>query len=756
MPEQGFILTPSYRVVDGRPVVHTHVVLEDGTPALISDDRSRPYFFVRATDAGAVGDLTVRPTALRTFAGEPVVRVEATLPRDVPPLRERLSAQGTPTFESDVRFAYRYLIDRGIRGAFEITGAASARPDGLRVYHNPELRPATWAPTLRVLSLDIETSPDAASIYSIAVAGAGGEHVFLVASRPVSGATTVPDERTLLAAFVQHVRESGADVLTGWNVCDFDLAVLLRVAHRRGIRLALGRDDDEPDIRRDPGFTRESRVQLAGRVVLDGLALLRSAFYRLDDYTLETAAQTLLGRGKRFAGPHRHTQIEAAFRDDPAELAAYNLEDARLVLDILAKTGLVELTVRRSLTTGMPLDRVSAQIAAIDSLYLGALRRRGRVAPSVAADARAEGIAGGLVLDAVPGLYRNIAVFDFKSLYPSLIRTFNIDPLTHLADPLGREDVVHTPGGAAFRADEEGILPALVARLARERAAARATGDGVGAQALKILMNSMFGVLGSPASRLFSPAVANAITRAGQHVIGRAVRAVEGEGHRVIYGDTDSLFIDLAEADARRAVAAAELLRARVERRVAEELEGEFGCTSHLELEYEKLYERFFLPASKKRYAGLSAGTLEVVGLEAARRDWTPVARRFQRELLARVFRDEPVTDFIRAFVASLREGAFDAELVYRKALRKPLEAYTRTTPPHVKAARRQAGGPGRLVHYLVTRNGPEPSDAPTAPVDREHYVVHQLRPIAEAILRFVGGPGFDRVAGLDRQLELF
>ena len=84
----------------------------------------------------------------------------------------------------------------------------------------------------------------------------------------------------------------------------------------------------------------------------------------------------------------------------------------------------------------MQLDRVSASIAAVDSLYLGALRARGpgRAVGRARADEEAGGIVGGLVLDSRPGLYRNILVFDFKSLYPSLIRTFNIDPLTFVAD----------------------------------------------------------------------------------------------------------------------------------------------------------------------------------------------------------------------------------------------------------------------------------------------------------------------------------
>src|SRR5207247_1869729 len=162
------------------------------------------------------------------------------------------------------------------------------------------------------------------------------------------------------------------------------------------------------------------------RQVLDGLSLLRGAFIKLDDYKLETAAQTFVGKGKLFTGPTRHKEIEAAYRTDPQRLVEYNLNDARLVTQILEQTRLIELAVHRSLLTAMPLDRVSAAIASVDSLYLAEARRRGVVAPSVGAAAKEARITGGYVMDSRPGLYRNILVFDFKSLYPSIIRTFNI------------------------------------------------------------------------------------------------------------------------------------------------------------------------------------------------------------------------------------------------------------------------------------------------------------------------------------------
>ncbi|WP_438022918.1 DNA polymerase II [Sorangium sp. So ce233] len=777
MPDRGFILTPTYRVVSGCPEIHLHAVMEDGAPALVIEDRFRPYFFVRARDediARRIAGNRVSPAALETLDGEPVLRVDAALPRDAAALRDRLGEAGADCLEADVRFAYRFLIDRGIRGAFAVSGPFELRPGVGRVYRNPELVPATFVPELRVLSLDIETSLDGEQLFCIGLAGAGGERCLLVRDEPVPGGLPdyverLPDERAVLERFLAHVAEADPDVLTGWNIPDFDLPALQRYCRRAGLPCALGRGADEIAILRDPGFTREARAILPGRVVLDGLALLRSAFMRLDDYRLETAAQTILGRGKLFGSDDRGAQIEASYRDDPATLAAYNLEDARLVRDLLAKTGLVELSVRRSLLTGMQLDRVGAQIAAIDSLYLPALRARGKVAPSVsseAPDGEVE-IAGGLVLEPVPGLYRNIVVYDYKSLYPSLIRTFNIDPLTFVAgDGAPPEALIVTPSGAAFRRGEPGILPELVARLWDERADARRAGDERGAMAVKILMNSLFGVLGSQASRLFSPAVANAITSAGQHVIRLTAEAVRKAGHRVLYGDTDSLFVDIGEPDAARALARAEELRDAVAASVAAEIGRTFGCESRLELEFEKVYARFLLPelrgaaqGSKKRYAGLVAGEgdkLEIVGLEAVRRDASAVARRFQRELLDLVFHDRPVEGFVRTFVTELRAGRFDAELVYKKALRKPLGAYTKTTPPHVKAARKLTGDAGRIVAYVITRAGPEPVGQTTAPPDYDHYVSQQLKPIADSVLRWLGGPDFDAMTGAKRQLSLF
>ncbi len=769
-PVRGFVLTPTYRLEGGVPVVHLYGVLESGEACLIADDRVRPYFYIPADRADearrAVRGIEIAAADLRSLNGAPVAEVRAGIPGEVPPLRRRLERAGIACFEADVRFAYRYLIDRGIRGAFTVDGDHETHPRLGRVYRNPSLAPAEWIPPLRVLSIDIETSPRAERAYSIAVHGAATERVLMVADRPVAGAEVLTSEEVLLRRFIELLRELDPDVITGWNVVDFDLVVLQRRCREHHIRCVLGRSEDEFEARRDASFTRESRAVIYGRQVLDGLSLMRGAFIKLEDYRLETAAQTFLGSGKLFSGPDRHVQIETAYRQNPERLAEYNLQDARLVSQILEATQLIELAVNRSLLTGMPLDRVSAAIASVDSLYLAEARRRGVVTPSVG-DAAAARITGGYVMESQPGLYRNILVFDFKSLYPSIIRTFNLDPLTRVLEPPeGDAGVIRAPNGACFARQPRGILPELVARLAAEREQARRAGNPVAANAIKILMNSLFGVLGAGASRLFSPAVANAITHFGQYLIQHAAGRMRARGYEVIYGDTDSLFVDAHEGEVAAAARLGVELGAAVTAEVGEHVRQAFACESFLDLQFQKLYARFFMPevrggkiGSKKRYAGLVAADggaerIEFVGLEAVRRDWTEVAKRLQHDLLDLVFHDRPVDDFVRDFVRRLRDGELDALLVYKKAVRKHLDAYTKTTPPHVRAARR-GGQTGRIVEYVITAAGPELAGEVTAALDYEHYVAHQVKPVAAAILRFLGSD-FDDITGARRQLSLF
>lgn len=780
MSERGFILQSTYRIRNGRPVVHLYGRLESGESFLVTDDRERPHFFVAADDmerAALFGAENVSPSRLETFDGRPAARVDVRLPADTRPLRRRFNEHGIACYEADVLFARRYLIDRGIRGALEIRG--TGRPgDGIgRVFHNPEVGPSTWKPDLAVLSFDIETNPRAERLLSIGLHGRGsaGEEVsevLLFCPRDFSapaGAIPFRKERDLLAGFCRRVKEIDPDVLTGWNAIDFDLRVLDKMARSWNVRLELGRGPGDLRLLESRFPWASLEAQVPGRVVVDGIHLLRGSFVRMESYSLDAVAREVLGEGKLMTGHDRAQEIVASFLHDREKLVAYNLTDARLVLDILERLGLIELSVQRSLLTGLPIDRVAGSIAAFDFLYLSELRRRGVVAPSVEGVAdpgsEAEANLGGHVLDPQPGLYENVLVFDFKSLYPSVIRTFQIDPLGFNPEPREDDDAIVAPNGAAFRRGEN-ILPGLVDELFPRREAAKAAGNQIASHAIKILMNSFYGVLGTTACRFYRPEIASAVTSFGRAILIWSEERFRTYGYTVIYGDTDSLFVVSGEDGAAPALALGERLVADLNRDLAAWVRDTWRVESRLELQLERLYRRLLLPpmrhgrgGARKRYVGLvdkgEGSEVVFTGMEVVRRDWTELAKQVQRELYERLFHDRELADYLRDVVQDLRAGRLDGLLVYKKGLRKSLEEYTATTPPHVAAARKMSGRARRLIAYVVTTAGAEPAAERVSAIDYEHYVQKQVRPVAEPVLAVLG-LDFDKVVGDDAQLELF
>jgi len=778
MDVRGFITQANYRVMtdtDGRarPVVHLYGRLEDGASFLVRDDRRRPHFYIRTADlerARTVGTPAPAPLDKRTFDGAPVSRVELEIPGDVPAVRDRLHAAGLDTFEADVRFAVRYLIDRNIKAGCAIHGDANAGKGVTWIFDNPTLSPADVTIDPRVLSFDIETDPSGERLLAISLYGPGIDEVLIVdeAGREMpERATRFATEHSALTAFCERVRTVDPDVLTGWNIVDFDLAALMRIAARVRHPFDLGRDASPIRLRKAEGYFGSGQASIPGRLVLDGLDLLRGAFVRMDDYSLDAVARQVLGEGKAVKGDVRDRigEILHNYRNDLSAFALYARTDARLAHEIVRKLNLVPLAFARSRLTGMTPDRVAASIASFDFLYLSELEPRGIVAPSVRSDdARVYAAQqGGHVLEPVVGLHPNVWVFDFKSLYPSVIRTFNIDPLSYVASAAPGADLIVTPGGAFRR--EPAILPRMLDELFPRREAARKAGDEVASHAIKILMNSFYGVLGTPACRFYNPALANSITGTGREMLLWSKRWFETAGFVVLYGDTDSLFVQTKTLDPEAARNEGRQLAAALTADLAHYIEQRWRVASRLELKFEKLYIKLFLPHARhssrgasKRYAGLRYGGdsdhVEFIGMEVVRRDWTALAKDVQRELYRRLFTDESVDQYLADVVRRVRSGQLDDALVYRKNLRKDTEEYTATTPPHVAAARKSTQAQGRLISYVMTVAGPEPVDEVQSPLDREHYVAKQIRPVAEPVLATLG-LDFERVIGDVRQLDL-
>jgi DNA polymerase II len=776
---RGFILQASYRVVSRPdrqrvPVVHIYGRLEAGGTFLVRDDRQRPHFYIRAADAERARALRVPEPKLidkRAFDGAPVCLLEVDVPAEVPGVRDRLHTAGIETFEADVRFAVRYLVERGIKGGCEIEGEGIAGGGVTWVFENPSLRPAAVKVEPRVLSFDIETHGKAERLLAISLYAPGIDEVLIVdgSDRAMpDNATRCVDEFSALEAFCNRIRLFDPDVLTGWNIVDFDLTVLQRIAMRVRHPLSLGRDSGAIRIRKADGYFGSGQADVPGRLVLDGIDLLRGAFIRMDDYSLDAVAREVLGEGKAVAGDVRDriAEITHNYRHDLASFALYARTDARLAFEIVQKLNVVRLAFARSQLAGMTPDRVAASIASFDFLYLSELERHGIVAPTVRSGDSSVYAAqqGGHVLEPVAGLHRNVWVFDFKSLYPSIIRTFNIDPLSYMEHPSQDADPIQTATGAFRR--EPAILPRMLDELFPRREAAKKIGDDVGSNAIKILMNSFYGVLGTSACRFYNPALANSITSTGREILLWSKRWFEEAGFKVLYGDTDSLFVQSHGGDPDQMSEQGRHMATALNDELARHIRERWNVPSRLELKFEKLYLKLFLPRSRhstrgasKRYVGLRYGgdaeNVEFIGMEVVRRDWTALAKQVQRELYHRLFADQAVDVYLAEVVRQVRQGDLDDALVYRKNLRKDAEDYTATTPPHVVAARKSMQKVGRLVSYVLTTAGPEPIDNVQHPLDREHYVLKQVRPVAEPVLEALG-LDFERVIGDSRQIDLY
>ncbi|PAU56662.1 DNA polymerase II [Pseudomonas sp. PIC25] len=783
---QGFVLTRHWRDTPAGTEVAFWLATDDG-PRYVRLPHQPSVAFIPAAQRERAEallrserDVELRPLALSDFRHRPVLGLYCRQHRQLMKLDKQLRQAGVDVYEADIRPPERYLMERFITAPVWFDGT----PDGNGALLDAQLKPAPdYRPRLKLVSLDIETNMRG-DLYSIALEGCGQRQVYMLG--PPNGTDTPRDfdleycdsRAELLERLNDWLARHDPDALIGWNLVQFDLRVLHEHAKRLQVPLRLGRGGDEMGWREHGTRSNHFFADAAGRLIIDGIEALRSATWSFPSFSLENVAQTLLGEGKSIDNPYqRMDEIDRMFAEDKPALARYNLKDCELVTRIFEHTELLRFLLERATVTGLPADRSGGSVAAFCHLYMPLMHRQGFVAPNLG-ERMPEASPGGFVMDSRPGLYDSVLVLDYKSLYPSIIRTFLIDPVGLVEGLRNPDDSASVPGfrGARFSRTRH-CLPAIVARVWEGREAAKREHNKPLSQALKIIMNAFYGVLGSSGCRFFDPRLASSITLRGHEIMRRTRELIEAQGYSVIYGDTDSTFVWLrsahAEADAARIGRA---LVQHVNQWWREHLQREFGLESALELQFETHYRRFLMPTvrgaeegSKKRYAGLVQrpdGGEEIVfkGLETVRTDWSPLAQRFQQELYLRIFNGQPYQDYVRDYVRHTLAGDLDDLLVYRKRLRRRLDDYQRNVPPHVRAARLadehndRLGRPrqyqsGGWISYLITVAGPEPLETRRAPIDYDHYVSRQLQPVADAILPFVGDD-FERL--VDGQMGLF
>lgn len=784
--QQGFVLTRHWRDTASGTEVEFWLATDNG-PRRVRLPHQPSVAFIPEEHRGRAesllrGERTIelKPLELCDFRHRPVLGLYCQQHRQLMNIDKQLRAFGVDVYEADIRPPERYMMERFITAPVAFSGTADANG----VLLEAQMKPASdYRPSLRLVSLDIETTAQG-ELYSIALEGCGQRQVYMLG--PPNGVSDEVDfsfeycdtRGLLLEKLNEWMVLHDPDAIIGWNVVQFDLRVLHEHAQRLKVPLRLGRGGEEMGWRQHGTRSNHHFASAAGRLIIDGIEALRSATWSFPSFSLENVAQTLLGEGKAINNAYQKMdEINRMFAEDKPALARYNLKDCELVTRIFAKTELLTFLLERASVTGLPADSNGGSVAAFGNLYIPLMHRQGFVAPNLG-ERPPEASPGGFVMDSKPGLYESVLVLDYKSLYPSIIRTFLIDPVGLVEGMRDPGDDKSVPGfrGARFSRTRH-CLPSIIARVSQGREVAKLERNAPLSQALKIIMNAFYGVLGSSGCRFFDTRLASSITLRGHEIMRRTRELIEAEGYAVIYGDTDSTFVWLRsthnEEDAARI---GKGLVKRVNEWWRDHLQREFGLESVLELQFETHFRRFLMPTlrgaeegSKKRYAGLvtrADGRDEMVykGLETVRTDWSPLAQQFQQELYQRIFNRQPYQDYVRDYVRKTLKGELDELLIYRKRLRRKLDDYQRNVPPHVRAARiadeynDRQGRPrqyqsGGWISYLITTAGPEPLETQAAPIDYDHYITRQLQPVADAILPFVNDDFSTLIGG---QLGLF
>ncbi len=775
-------------------------------------------------------ELTCRSVELQSFSLQSLVACYLRQ-QDIYRFNYLLSDWDIQVWEYDLRPTDRYLMERFIRSGAEIQGDWQQHDDFL-LCQQGRMKPSTEAidnTDLSMLSVDIETSfpkqgqPD--RLFSIALSGdvfltdnegrrqkQSVNQIWMIGdedSPTAEHCQYIETEQQLLEVLFAEIQRLDPDIIIGWNFIQFDMDFIQRKCDELDVPFILGRDQQEVSWRHDQNKVSRSYVHVPGRCIIDGIEMLRQAQYQFESFSLDNVSEELLGRKKLLSGSFNHKdynhEIEYLFDHDKPALAAYNLEDCVLVLDIFQQTELMDFAIQRSSLTGLLLDRMGGSVASFENLYLPLLHRAGYVAPNYGEGFSDIKSPGGFVMDSRPGLYDSILVLDFKSLYPSIMRTFKIDPMG-LIEGLKSEELKYEElkvegqenseqaiegfnGGYFDR--KKHCLPDLITMLGEQRDQAKKDNNHHLAQAIKIIMSSFYGVLGSDGCRFFDMRLSSSITQRSHEIIQRSGQWIKQQGYDVIYGDTDSVFVWLKEKKSQQQAD-------EIGKRLSKDLNGwwrqtiqqEHQLDSKLEIEYETHYQRFFMPSirgaetgSKKRYAGTvhtlsSTGEEEVEtifkGLEAVRSDWTPFARQFQQQLFQRIFSERPFEQWMKDEVSDLMQGKKDQLLIYRKRLRQPLSEYQRNVPPHAKAAavlelwRQQQGLPplyedrGGWIQYLATTSGPQPIEVYQSSlgglqgglqIDYQHYFEKQIAPVCDGLLALYD-TSFAEICG--QQMSLF
>ncbi|MEM2024950.1 MAG: DNA polymerase II [Desulfurococcaceae archaeon] len=767
-----YLLDVTYEVVGGEPHVIMWAINREGRRIVLRDRGFRPYFYAVLREAAEAPSVINKVKSLsegsspligveqvdKLFFGKPVkaVKVTTVIPETVRKYREKVKELSgiSEVLEADIRFSMRYILDKELRPCGwhtaklvkqRSTGSFRASDEYEVAGEIKSLEDSTPPKDLRVMAVDIEvytehTSPRASRdpIIIIGTATDRGEVRQFVADEV--------DDSKVISEFSEYLLNYDPDILLGYNSNVFDWPYMLERAKVHGLRLDIGRRKGSP-----PTTSTYGHVSVPGRLNVD-LLNYAEEIPEIKLKSLDIVADYLgvMKRSERTLVDYSDFPKYWKDSDRRQELLKYNLDDTLATLGLGEK--FLPFAVQLSYLTRLPLDQVgTASIGyRLEWFLMYEASKRNELIPN-REEKEVEPYKGAIVLRPLSGIHENIAVLDFTSMYPSIMIKYNVGPDTIIRDKGCNEEESYVAPEVrhCFRVAPPGFFKSVLTKLLELRKSIREEMKkhppgtyehrllDERQRAVKILANAAYGYMGWVAARWYCRECAEAVTAWGRRLIKKAIELAGSLGLKVIYGDTDSLFVSY-EPDKIRGL--------------VDLVERDLG----FEIKVDKVYKRVFFSEAKKRYAGLLGDNrIDIVGFEAVRGDWTEIAKEVQEKVTEIILKEGSVdraVEYVRGVISDLAQGRIPlGKLVIWKTLTKPIEEYDAETP-HLSVAKKlmRQGFKvdiGDKVGFVVVKGSGRISDR-SEPymlvkdpkiIDYNYYIDHQIVPAALRILECFG-----------------
>ena len=793
---QFFPLDATYKVEDGKAVIYLYGRAADGTQICIIDSNFEPYFYVipKMPDLGEklekikidnendVAFVVKTETVIKKFLGKEVfaIKVYTNLPSSVPVIKDVIKDWDSISslHEFDIPFVRRYFIDKGMTpltlnqatgefvsqksrvAVFKAEGIGQASSDTL---YNPKILAfdiETYSPF--DLAIDAEKNP----IIMLSFYGENFKKVFVWKrfKTNIDYIEFVNSESDLIEKFKETIDNYKPDILTGYFSDGFDLPYIKTRADKYKIKLDIGLDFSELRVKNG----RETTVAINGITHLDIFKFIKKIMggtLETYSYDLNAVAGELLDEKKHDVSLAELTDTWDNSNENLEKFCEYNLHDSLLTYNLAVK--MLPTIIEMVKIVGIPIYDVNRMgfSQLVEWYTMKQAPQFNEIAPNKANNdevqrRRLNTYQGAFVYEPKPGLYKDIVVFDFRSLYPTILSSHNIGPDTidcacceHTSKAAPDENERHW-----FCAKRKGFIPVLIGDLITRRMRIKEiikeehdekfTFLDARQNSLKLLANSFYGYLGFFGARWYSIECARSITAWGRFYIHKVIDKAQKEGFFVLYSDTDSVFLTLDGKSKNDAESFAESIN--------------LELPELMELEYEGFYPAgIFVSAkvgpfgAKKKYALMSGnGALKIKGFETIRRNWSLIAKDVQEKVLEIILREndtKKALDYVKNVISDLRNKKIPInKVIIHTQLQKEILDYT-SKGPHVAVAQRLRNkgrviGPGSMIKYVVTqgndiiRNRSKmPEEVKENEYDADYYINNQVIPAVERIFNVLG-----------------